>query len=78
MHAGGYYGLYEFGNFSKKGVLGGIHHQPVSFFLRLYEYLTEYFMTESYVSFLEKANDAIFLLIKVHFGVYGPHIYKIS
>ena len=43
-------------------------HQPISFFLRLYKELKEYFMIESCVSFLEKANDAIFILIKVHFG----------
>ena len=61
MHTGDYYGLYEFGNFfSKKGVPGGTP-QPISFFLRLHEELTEYFMIESYVSFLEKANDAIFI-----------------
>ena len=55
--------------FFNKGVLRGTHlPQPISFFLRLYEELTEYFMVESYVSFLEKANDTIFILIKVHFG----------
>ena len=40
----------------------------IFFFLRLYEELTEYFMIEPYVSFLKKPNDAIFILIKVHFG----------
>ena len=69
MHIGDYYGLYEFGKSSKKGVLGGNPPPPpISFFLRLYEKLTEYFMIESYVSFLKKANDTIFILIKVHFG----------
>ena len=53
--------------FSKKGVLGGTP-QPISFFLRLYEELTEYFMIDSNISFLEKATDTIFILIKVHFG----------
>ena len=69
-------GYMSLDNFSKKGVPGNppppSPHQPISFFLRLHEYLTEYFMTESYVSFLEKANDAIFVLVKIHFGVYGP------
>ena len=48
-------------NFSKKGVLGGPPPKPISFFLRLYEELTEYFMIESYASFLEKANGTIFI-----------------
>ena len=61
----GYMSLEKF--FYKRGPRGN-PRQPVSFFLRLYEYLTEYFMIESYVSFLEKANDAILILIKVHFG----------
>ena len=56
-------------NCSKRDVLGD-PPPPTNFFffLRLYEELTEYFMIESYVSFLEKANDVIFILIKVHFG----------
>ena len=57
MHTIDYYGLYEFGKLKIK-----------NFFLRVYEELTEYFMIESYVSFLEKATDAISILIKVHFG----------
>ena len=42
MHTGDYYGLYEWKFFSKKGVLGE-PAKPTSFFLRLYEELTEYF-----------------------------------
>ena len=45
-------------NFSKKGVLGEPPNQFL-FFLRLHEKLTEYFMIESYVTFLTKANGAI-------------------
>ena len=67
MHIGDYYVIYEFGKFPKKDVLGEAPPQPISFFLRLYEELTEYFMIESYVSFLEKANVTIFILIKVYF-----------
>ena len=60
----GYMGLEIY---SKKGVLRGTP-QPISFCLRLYEELTEYFMIESYVSFLEKGNDTVFILANVHFG----------
>ena len=38
------------------------------FFLRFYEKFTEYFMIELIFFFSEKVNDAIFTLIKVHFG----------
>ena len=62
-------------NFSKKRGPMGNTPQPISFFLRLYEELTEYFMIESYVSLLEKANDAIFILIMVHFGgLWAPYL----
>ena len=41
----------------------------------LHEQLIEYFMIESYVIFLEKANDAIFILIKAHFGgILAPYL----
>ena len=42
--------------------------QPISFFLRLCEELTEYVIIDSYVIFSEKVNVAIFIYIKVHFG----------
>ena len=63
-------------NFSIKGVLGELPYPPTNFyFLRLYEELTEYFMIESYVSFLEKANDAIFILVNVHSeGLRAPYL----
>ena len=72
MHTGDYHGLYVFGNFFlKRGARETPPSpQPISFFLRFYEELTEYFMTESCESFLKKANDNIFILIKVHIG--GP------
>ena len=34
----------------------------------LHEKLIEYFKIESYVIFPEKANGAIFILIKIHLG----------
>ena len=68
MHTGDYYGLYEFGKCFLKKESWGNPTLTHFFFLRFLEELTEYFMTESSVSFLEKANDAIFILIKVHFG----------
>ena len=33
-------------------------------------------MIESYVNFLEKANDTISILIKIHFGGLRPHVHR--
>ena len=78
MHTGNYYGLYELS--LEKGILGEPPPPPPTtttnfFFLKIVQGTYRIFLTESYVSFLEKANDAIFILIKVHFeGLWAPYI----
>ena len=71
-----------FEKFSKKGFQGVKHASPstplplrspaflsIFFFLRLYEEITEYLMIKYYVISIEKAIDAIFILIKVHLSI---------